>query len=78
MLDALGQAPATKLLFATDASRLAEGYYLGSRWWRDSLTRALGRLVDDGHITLTTARSWAERILAGNAAPCTGCELTAR
>ncbi|MGH9276668.1 MAG: amidohydrolase family protein [Acidimicrobiales bacterium] len=67
ILEALGQAPASKLLFATDASRLAEAFYLGSRWWRESLVRALTRLVDDAHITGPTALDWAAKILAGNA-----------
>ena len=40
--EALELAPATKLLFATDASRLPEMFLLGTRWWREALARALG------------------------------------
>jgi uncharacterized protein len=65
--EALELAPASKLLFATDASRLPEMFLLGSRWWRDSLARALGRFVDDGFVDERRALQWAELILAGNA-----------
>ena len=67
ILQALGLAPATKLLFATDASRRAEAYYLGARWWRESLAQALDRLVDSGHLTEQTALHWAKMVLLGNA-----------
>jgi uncharacterized protein len=67
LLEALDLAPATKLLFATDASRIPELYVLGARWWRDALTRALGRLLADDIVGATVARSWAELILAENA-----------
>jgi predicted TIM-barrel fold metal-dependent hydrolase len=67
VLEALDLAPATKLLFATDASRTPEPFVLGTRWWRDALTRALGRLVDDDVIDAAVALRWAERVLAENA-----------
>ena len=65
--EALELAPATKLLFATDASRLPEMFLLGTRWWREALARALGRLVDDDFADEPRALDWAELILAGNA-----------
>ena len=65
--EALELTPASKLLFATDASRLAEMYVLGARWWRESLARALGDLVDDDVLDEPLALDWAEQILAGNA-----------
>jgi hypothetical protein len=65
--EALELAPATKLLFATDASRLPEMFLLGSRWWRRSLARTLGSLVDEGFADEPRALRWAELILAGNA-----------
>ena len=65
--EALELAPPTKLLFATDASRLPEMFLLGTRWWRESLTRALGRLVDDDFADEPRAIHWAQLILAGNA-----------
>ena len=67
VLEAWDLAPTTKLLFATDASRLAEMFYLGARWWRDALAGALGRLVEDGTVDGATALRWAELILAGTA-----------
>jgi len=67
VLEALDLTPATKLLFATDAFKLPELFLIGVRWWRDALTRALGRLLDDGIVDLTVACRWADWILAGNA-----------
>jgi hypothetical protein len=65
--EALELAPPTKLLFATDASRLPEMFLLGTRWWRESLARVLGDIVDDGLADDQRALRWAELILAGNA-----------
>jgi hypothetical protein len=65
--EALELAPPTKLLFATDASRLPEMFLLGSRWWRESLAHTLGSLVDDGFADEQRALRWAGLILAGNA-----------
>lgn len=67
VLGVLEQAPVTKLLFATDASRLPESFFIGTRWWRQSLAWALGRLVDDGLIAEHTAVEWAGLVLEGNA-----------
>ena len=67
VVEALELAPASKLLFATDASRLPEMYLLGARWWRESLARALGHIVDEGFVDEQRALRWAELILAGNA-----------
>jgi uncharacterized protein len=65
--EALELTPASKLLFATDASRLPEMFVLGSRWWRASLARALGELLDEDVLDEALALEWAEQILAGNA-----------
>ncbi len=67
ILEALELAPASKLLYATDASRLPEFFWLATHWWRASLAGALGRLVDDGHLDLADAQEWAGLVLAGNA-----------
>jgi predicted TIM-barrel fold metal-dependent hydrolase len=67
LLEALDLAPATKVLFATDASRIPELFVLGVQWWRDALTRGLTRLVVDDLIDASVARRWAELILADNA-----------
>jgi predicted TIM-barrel fold metal-dependent hydrolase len=65
--EALELAPPSKLLFATDASRLPEMFLLGTQWWRGALARALAPLVDDSFVDEPRALQWAERILAGNA-----------
>ncbi|MGH9042649.1 MAG: amidohydrolase family protein [Acidimicrobiia bacterium] len=64
---ALELAPATKVLFATDASRAPEMFFLASRWWRDSLAGVLDRLVGERTVGEATALEWAQMILAGNA-----------
>lgn len=74
MLEALELTPATKLLFATDASRLPEVFLLATRWWRTSLTQALGRLVDDDFLDIDDAVAWAQLILADNARRVYGVE----
>jgi uncharacterized protein len=67
LAEALELAPPSKLLFATDASRLPEMFLLGTQWWRESLSRTLARFVDDDFVDEPRARQWAELILAGNA-----------
>jgi hypothetical protein len=67
VLEALELAPATKVLFGTDASRRPELFLFATRWWRESLAQALARLVDGGFADETRAVRWAELILAGNA-----------
>ncbi len=42
--EALELAPVSKLLYASDAARTPELYYLAAKWWRDSLAAVL----DDG------------------------------
>jgi predicted TIM-barrel fold metal-dependent hydrolase len=67
LIEALDLAPATKVLFATDASRAPEMFFLATRWWRDALARTLGRLVGEQAVGESTALEWAEMILARNA-----------
>jgi uncharacterized protein len=67
VLEALELAPASKLVFASDASRAAEMFFLAARWWRDALAGALGELVTGGDIEERVALAWGERILATNA-----------
>jgi uncharacterized protein len=67
VLDALDLAPVTKLLFATDASRAPEMFFLAARWWRDALAGALSRLVAGGWLEEATAFEWGRMVLAGNA-----------
>lgn len=67
LFEALELAPAAKVLFATDASRAPEMFFLASRWWRDALAGALDRLVGEQAVGESTALEWAQMILAGNA-----------
>jgi predicted TIM-barrel fold metal-dependent hydrolase len=60
-------APATKLLFSTDAHLTPELFYLGARWGRETLARVLEGAVHDGDLTASEADSTAERILHTNA-----------
>ena len=42
--EALELAPLSKLLYASDAARTPELYYLGAKWWRDALAVVLPEL----------------------------------
>jgi hypothetical protein len=77
LFEALELAPATKVLFATDASRAPEMFFLATRWWRDALAAALGRLVEDQEVGESIAIQWAGMILAGNARRLYGLEPSA-
>ncbi|TSA81800.1 amidohydrolase family protein [Deinococcus detaillensis] len=65
--EALHLSPLSKLLFATDASRTPELFYLGARWGR----RMLGEVLDDtvrvGDLTANEAEEAAVMLLRGNA-----------
>jgi hypothetical protein len=41
---ALELAPVSKLLYASDAARAPELYFLGALWWRDALAEVLPEL----------------------------------
>jgi hypothetical protein len=58
---ALELAPASKLLYASDASRTPELYYLAAKWWRETLAEVLPELFGDD------AEWAARRILRENA-----------
>jgi uncharacterized protein len=60
--EALELAPVSKLLYASDAARTPELYYLAARWWRETLARVLPELLDE-----SDARDAAQRILQRNA-----------
>ena len=59
--EALELAPVSKLLYASDAARTPELYYLGAKWWREALADVLPELYDDD------AEWAARRILRENA-----------
>jgi len=60
--EALELAPVSKLLYASDAARTPELYYLAARWWRQALAEALPDLLPDGEV-----EEAARRILRENA-----------
>jgi len=59
--EALELAPVSKLLYASDAARTAELYYLAARWWREALAEVLPELFGDD------AEWAARRVLRENA-----------
>jgi hypothetical protein len=59
---ALELAPVSKLLYASDAARTPELYYLAATWWRGALAEVLPELLPAGG-----AEEAAELILRGNA-----------
>jgi hypothetical protein len=58
---ALELAPVSKLLYASDASRTPELYYLAAKWWRGALAEVLPELLGD------EAEWAARRVLRENA-----------
>jgi uncharacterized protein len=46
--EALELAPVSKLLYASDASRTPELYFLAAAWWRDALAEVLPALMPEG------------------------------
>jgi hypothetical protein len=62
----LGLAPASKILFSTDASLVPELYWVGARLGRRALGRVLDEHIADGAINERIAFDWAERILWRN------------
>jgi uncharacterized protein len=57
---ALELAPVSKLLYASDAARAPELYYLAAKWWREALAEVLPELFGND------AQWAAERILREN------------
>src|SRR4051812_908465 len=43
--EALELAPVSKLMYASDAARTPELYYLGARWWREALAEVLSEAL---------------------------------
>jgi uncharacterized protein len=63
----VGLAPASKILFSTDASLVPELYWLGAEAGRRSLARVFDEHIADGLIDERTAIEMAEMILWRNA-----------
>jgi uncharacterized protein len=62
----IGLAPASKLLFSTDASLVPELYWIGARVGRRAMARVLEEHIADGALDERTALDWAERMLWRN------------
>jgi uncharacterized protein len=60
--EALELAPVSKLLYASDAARTPELYYLAAKWWREALATVLPELLEEDD-----TRDAARRILHANA-----------
>ena len=60
--EALELAPVSKLLYASDAARTPELYYLAAKWWREALAAVLPELLGEDD-----AADAGRRILRQNA-----------
>jgi len=67
MREVVGLCPWTKLLYATDASRLPEVYVIAAELHRDALAEAFGDLVTRQLLTMDEALAAGRLVLAGNA-----------
>jgi uncharacterized protein len=67
MHEVVGLCPWTKLLYATDASRLPEVYLIAAELHRDALAEAFGDLVTRQLLTIEEADAAGRRVLAENA-----------
>jgi predicted TIM-barrel fold metal-dependent hydrolase len=56
LAEALELAPASKLLYASDAARTPELFLLAATWWRDTLASVLPELLEDPMDTEAAAR----------------------
>jgi hypothetical protein len=65
---ALGLAPTSKLLYASDAFSIPDLFWIAARWGRRAIARVLGDLVDQGALDRDEALDAARRILHDNAA----------
>jgi hypothetical protein len=65
--EVVGLCPWTKLLYATDASRLPEVYLIAAELHRDALADAFGELVTRQLLTMDEALAAGKHVLAGNA-----------
>lgn len=65
---AVGYAPASKILYASDAFSIPELFWLSARWMRKYLARVLEEIVADNALTEAEALTSARQILFENAA----------
>jgi predicted TIM-barrel fold metal-dependent hydrolase len=62
-----GLCPWTKLLYATDASRLPELFLMAAELYREALAEAYGEMVERNLLTFDEAEGAGRKVLAGNA-----------
>jgi uncharacterized protein len=67
MREVVGLCPWTKLLYATDASRLPEMFLVAAELYREAVAEAYGDLVERRLLTFEEARDAGRLVLAGNA-----------
>ena len=67
MRETLGLCPTSKLLYASDASRYPEVFFVAAAAHREALAAALGELVDRGIMDQATAADAGRQVLADNA-----------
>ncbi len=67
MREALGLCPLSKLLYATDATRYPEVYFVAAAAYREALAAALGELVERGVMSRDAAVDAGQLVLRGNA-----------
>ena len=67
MRETLGLCPWTKVLYASDASRLPEIYFVASAVHREALAGALGEFVDRGLLSREEAVAAGVQVLSANA-----------
>jgi predicted TIM-barrel fold metal-dependent hydrolase len=65
--EALGLCPTSKLLYASDASRYPEVFFVAAALHREALADALGELLDRNVLSAAEAATAGTQILAGNA-----------
>lgn len=65
--EALGMAPLSKLLFATDAYSIPEIYWIAARWGRWGLGKVFDEMVSERLLTAAEAEAASTAILGGNA-----------
>jgi predicted TIM-barrel fold metal-dependent hydrolase len=65
--EALGMAPFSKILFATDAFTMPEIFWIAARWGRWGLGKVLGEMITEGFLRRDEALSAAAAILGDNA-----------
>lgn len=63
LLEALELAPATRVLFASDAHSRPESFFLAARLWREGLDAFLEGAMRDHRVRAAVAEDWAAQIL---------------